>query len=263
MADSFTTNYNLTKVEVGSSANTWGGKLNSNFDTIDTQLKSVSNVANAALPKAGGTMTGKITLDGDPSSALHAVTKQYADALGTGATLPIGFIAPYAGAAAPTNWLECNGAAVSRTTYASLFAICGTTFGAGNGSTTFNIPDLRGEFLRGWDNGRGVDTGRVRGSAQGDNAGSHTHSASLSVTGTTNTTGAHTHTVSAAVPLGAGSNSNRPASFSSTGPDPSTGSAGDHSHTVTGTASGTTGDSSETGETRPRNIALMFCIKAL
>ena len=56
--------------------------------------------------------------------------------------------------------------AISRTTYAALFAVIGETFGAGDGSTTFNLPDLRGEFIRGWDNSRGVDSGRVFGSAQ-------------------------------------------------------------------------------------------------
>jgi microcystin-dependent protein len=61
----------------------------------------------------------------------------------------------------PTGWLPCNGGAVSRTTYASLFASIGTTFGVGDGSTTFNLPDLRGEFVRGWDNGRGVDNNSV------------------------------------------------------------------------------------------------------
>lgn len=87
MADSFTANYNLTKVEVGASANTWGGKLNSNFDTLDTQLKAVSTTATAAMPKAGGTFSGSITmaatttitLAADPTSALHAATKQYVD----------------------------------------------------------------------------------------------------------------------------------------------------------------------------------------
>jgi phage-related tail fiber protein len=68
----------------------------------------------------------------------------------------------------PTGYLKANGAAVSRTTYAALFGAIGTTYGAGNGSTTFNLPDLRGEFLRGWDDGRGVDSGRTLGSAQLD-----------------------------------------------------------------------------------------------
>ena len=66
----------------------------------------------------------------------------------------------------PTGWLKCNGALLSRTTYAALFAVIGTTYGAGDGSTTFALPDLRGEFLRGLDDGRGVDGGRALGSAQ-------------------------------------------------------------------------------------------------
>jgi hypothetical protein len=66
----------------------------------------------------------------------------------------------------PFGWLVCNGAAVQRVRYRRLFDVIGTAFGAGDGSTTFNIPDLRGEFVRGWDAGRGVDTGRVFGSSQ-------------------------------------------------------------------------------------------------
>lgn len=77
---------------------------------------------------------------------------------------------------APPGWLKANGAAVSRTTYAALFAAIGTTYGAGDGSTTFHLPDLRGEFIRGWDDARGADPGRVFGSAQSEMLGSHTHS---------------------------------------------------------------------------------------
>jgi len=66
----------------------------------------------------------------------------------------------------PTGWLKANGAAVSRTTYADLFSAIGTTYGAGNGSTTFNLPDLRGEFIRGFSDGRSVDSGRTFGSFQ-------------------------------------------------------------------------------------------------
>lgn len=80
--------------------------------------------------------------------------------------VPSGAVMHFAMSSAPTGWLKANGAAISRTTYASLFAAIGTTFGSGDGSTTFNVPDLRGEFTRGWDDGRGVDSGRSFGSAQ-------------------------------------------------------------------------------------------------
>lgn len=70
---------------------------------------------------------------------------------------PPGMVSFFGNTSAPDGWLLCNGAAVSRTTYSDLFSVIGTTYGAGNGSSTFNIPDLRGEFIRGWDGGRGVD----------------------------------------------------------------------------------------------------------
>ena len=82
--------------------------------------------------------------------------------------IPSGAVLYFAGRTAPTGWLKANGAAVSRTTYATLFAAIGTTYGAGDGRSTFNLPDLRAEFLRGWDDGRGIDSGRAFGSAQGD-----------------------------------------------------------------------------------------------
>jgi microcystin-dependent protein len=68
----------------------------------------------------------------------------------TGFIMPVGSVITYGGSTAPTGWLLCNGAAVSRTiTYADLFAVIGTTFGEGDGSTTFNVPDLGGIFVRG------------------------------------------------------------------------------------------------------------------
>ena len=88
---------------------------------------------------------------------------------------PPGAVMSFAMSAAPVGWLPCNGAAINRTTYAPLFSAIGTTFGAGNGSTTFNLPDLRGEFIRGWAENRAVDTGRVFGSSQGHAFESHRH----------------------------------------------------------------------------------------
>nr|WP_054599766.1 phage tail protein [Neisseria sp. 74A18] len=88
---------------------------------------------------------------------------------------PAGTVAYFAGRNAPAGWLKANGAAVSRTTYAGLFAAIGTTYGAGDGRTTFNLPDLRGEFVRGWDDGRNIDRGRAVGSNQSDNIAEHRH----------------------------------------------------------------------------------------
>lgn len=87
----------------------------------------------------------------------------------------VGAVAHFARSAPPAGWLKANGAAVSRATYSALFSAIGTTFGAGDGRTTFNLPDLRGEFIRGVDDGRNVDRGRHLGSSQGDSLKAHSH----------------------------------------------------------------------------------------
>ena len=89
--------------------------------------------------------------------------------------LPTGKIVAHSANIAPIGFLECGGSLISRTAYATLFAAVGTTFGAGNGSTTFQLPDLRGQFIRGWDHGRGVDSGRSFGSGQTEQMITHTH----------------------------------------------------------------------------------------
>lgn len=81
---------------------------------------------------------------------------------------PPGMVAHFANFTAPEGWLICNGQAVSRTLYSDLFAAIGVVYGSGDGNTTFNLPDLRGEFIRGLDSGRGVDSGRAVGTSQGD-----------------------------------------------------------------------------------------------
>lgn len=88
---------------------------------------------------------------------------------------PPGFIAFFAGSTPPTGWIKANGALISRTAYSALFAAIGTTYGAGDGSTTFAVPDLRGEFIRAWDDARNVDVGRAIGSLQTSQNLSHTH----------------------------------------------------------------------------------------
>lgn len=93
-----------------------------------------------------------------------------------GGGVSIGSIETFAGIAAkiPEGYLLCNGQEVSRTTYKDLFDVIGTTYGSTSG-TTFKVPDLRGEFIRGFDAGRGVDSGRTFGSWQVDEFKSHTH----------------------------------------------------------------------------------------
>jgi len=81
----------------------------------------------------------------------------------------------------PSGFIKANGDTLSRITYAKLFEKIGITFGEGDGSTTFNVPDLRGEFIRGWDDGRGVDVDREFGSWQEDEFKSHSHSISLAI----------------------------------------------------------------------------------
>lgn len=97
-----------------------------------------------------------------PVNPEHLTTKKYVDRQLT----PAGAIMTFAMSAAPSGWLYCDGRPVSRTGYSRLFAAIGTTYGAGDGSNTFNLPDLRGEFIRGWDDGRGIDSGRTFGSTQ-------------------------------------------------------------------------------------------------
>jgi microcystin-dependent protein len=84
-------------------------------------------------------------------------------------------VVQYAGATVPYGWLACTGQAVSRTTYSRLFAIIGTKYGSGDGINTFNVPDYRGYFIRGLDEGRGLDLNRTLGSSQADDNVLHSH----------------------------------------------------------------------------------------
>ena len=143
--------------------------------------------ATSATEKAAGTLKVLNVLSStDTLSALSAAQgKALNDAIAAINALlagytansfcPSGMVMIFAGDFAPVGWLKANGAAVSRTVYANLFAAIGTRYGAGDGYSTFNLPDLRGEFPRFWDDGRGVDAGRVLGSKQGDALQKHTH----------------------------------------------------------------------------------------
>ena len=153
--------------------------------------------------------------------------------------IPTGMIAPFAMSTAPTGWLECDGSAVSRTTYADLFTALSTTHGVGDGSTTFNVPDLRGEFVRGWDNGKGTDSGRTFASSQSDNANSISQFNS------------------------SGSGQISGSSFTVTVPTDGTYSSYlSMDGRLTTYGQGAIRFQTNGIETRPRNIAMMYCVKA-
>ena len=253
--------------------------------TNTTQIATTAFVASSFLPLAGGTVTGNVTLntqsdirfaDADSSNyvALQAPTTVATDLTltlpaadgssgqalttnGSGALafatiggVPTGAVFYFAANTAPTGFLKADGTAVSRTTYAALFAVTGTTYGVGNGSTTFNLPDLRGEFIRGWDDGRGVDASRAFGSAQGyATAKPQTTTATrLLGDGTTATIDASTTNPSA---IGF-TRVSKTTEGVTAGTIDSTGSGQEID-----VLQGVTGDA----ETRPRNVALLACIK--
>jgi microcystin-dependent protein len=107
---------------------------------------------------------------------------------------PTGSMMEFAGASAPSGWLLCDGAAVSRTLYAALFVVLGTTYGAGDGSTTFNLPDRRDKFSVGA--GSTYARGSTGGATTTSSAGSHSHTGNTgSTTLTTAQIPAHNHTI--------------------------------------------------------------------
>lgn len=234
------------------------------------------------------------------TAALNKLQKQVGDSM-------TGMVAAFAMTAAPTGWLKCNGAAISRSTFAQLFAWLGTHYGEGDGSTTFNLPDMRGLFPRGWDDGRGLDPGRAFGAYQDMMIHSHAHSASAAAVGDhlhsawTDAQGNHNHSAWTdaqgnhdhgfrIVDNGAGINVGYPAGGSvfteleipggknADGRPMRTDYQGNHAHNVgIGAAGlhahniGVSGSGAHThgvtvaaaggAETRPRNMALNYCIK--
>lgn len=198
-----------------------------------------------------GTATAPTITPSSDSSTNVATTAFVQSAIGSVQGVPSGSVFHFAASTAPTGYLYCNGAAVSRTTYAALFAVTGTTFGVGDGTTTFNLPDLRGEFVRGWNNqpSTGLDPARVFGSLQTDIIKNHTHPAS-----TTASDAGHNHGY---VTLSGGGGS----SFAggAQGTTTATTDIGFASISASTTISNNTGGSAT--ETRPVNVALLPCIK--
>ena len=153
--------------------------------------------------------------------------------------VPPGAVMSFAMNSAPSGWVEANGIAVSRSTYSALFSAIGTTYGSGDGSTTFNLPDLRGYFIRG--SGTNVDgtTSGGFGLKQNDDVKPHVHSFSLSI---------QSLVLSVQAAFGTRSTGGSQAVSDIT--------------VTTGSPSASASISSNSGtETRPKNIAMMYCIK--
>lgn len=147
------------------------------FQLVTPVTPFASTVTSGNIPLFSGT-TGRFTDSGFSTSTLT----------------PVGAVMDYAGATAPSGWLLSYGQAVSRTTYSALFTAIGTTYGVGDGSTTFNLPDLRGRVVAGQDDMGGSSANRLtdqsgglNGDTLADTGGAETH------TLTTTEMPAHTH----------------------------------------------------------------------
>ena len=205
------------------------GDTKANLFKIDAGLDKVI-IDGLTYPSADGTNGQALVTNGSGVLSFASVVA------------PPGSVAWYAANSAPAGYLKANGANVNRTTYAALFTAIGTTFGVGDGSTTFTLPDLRGEFARGWDDGRGIDSGRAFGSAQ---SGSRVY--------------VPKNNGAAKAPNGA--QPNEPSPYSSFYDETFTG--GFLSDTAFGYAKsyGSTATADTLGTVRPRNIALLAIIK--
>ena len=214
---------------------------NSNFVAIQAPSDVTSNVT-LTLPSDDGNANDVLQSDGSGNLSFAALPQ----------AVPTGSVHMMATTTAPSGYLKCNGAAISRTTYSALFAIIGTTHGAGDGSSTFNVPDLRGEFVRGWDDSRGVDSGRNFGTSQSSQNLAHNHSATSTVTdpGHFHTTGDFTVRAFYQEPRNLGSGTDGNANVTSNTDTKTTGI------TVATTIANDGGT-----EARPRNIAMMYVIK--
>jgi microcystin-dependent protein len=214
-------------------ANTNSGASTINIGQTAGTLLGVKDLTlSGGVAMSGGEMSGWVRVIYDLANDRFELVIQEVQAI------PVGITSPWPLATPPTGWLECDGSAISRTTYAPLFAIIGTAYGVGDGSTTFNIPDYRGEFLRGWANGSTNDPDRAsrtdRGDGTtGDNIGTKQGYLVQS----------HDHDLLANSGLG---------SLDTAGPD-----------TVGFGAGGASGSTEFAGgnETRPRNVYTMFIIK--
>lgn len=156
--------------------------VNYNGTIMQTSLLELINFMANNLPVSSSMIT-----DGTIQTADIADGAITAAKMASSAVTPAGIISPYAGTTAPTGWLVCDGQLASRTIYSGLYAAIGDTYGAGDGSTTFNIPDLRGRVIAGQDDMGGTSanrltgqTGGIDGDTLGATGGAETHTLTTS-----------------------------------------------------------------------------------
>jgi microcystin-dependent protein len=184
-----------------------------------------------------------------------------------GATLPAGSIVAYAAAAAPSGWLLCDGSAVSRATYAALFGAIGKAYGAGDGGTTFNLPNLKGRAPVGRDAGQsefdalGESGGAKSVTLTAAQSGSPAHSHGVGSLATASA-GSHSHTfgVKTNTPAGGGSNTLQDADTGSL--TFTTAATGAHTHGLSGsTANSAAAGAAQAHDNLPPYLTLNFLIK--
>ena len=139
---------------------------------IDTDGTLASN-SNSRLPTQRAVKTYVDNTATYLKNLLDAAVASLSSLVSNIETVPAGSIFYNAGSNVPTGYLECNGQGISKTVYPRLFNAIGYTYGGSN--DLFYVPDLRGQFVRGWDHGRGLDSGRTLGSQQSAATGPHQH----------------------------------------------------------------------------------------
>jgi microcystin-dependent protein len=148
-----------------------GGSITGVTDmTVSDGGTGVSSFTAYSVIAGGTTSTSALQSVSGLGSSGDVLTSNGAAALPTwqaASGVPVASVIPYAGTSAPTGWLLCFGQAISRATYAALFAVVGTTYGSGDGSTTFNLPDLRGRVVAGEDDMGGTSANRLTGLSGG------------------------------------------------------------------------------------------------
>ena len=150
LKEAFDTNATEKTAAVNALAEQASASASSAASSSSAAQTAASAAAENAAAASSSADTAEIWAVGSIEEQPAGSAKYWAEKISPENLLPVGMILAWPGTKAPSGWLNCDGSVVSRTTYADLFSVIGTTFGAGDGSTTFKLPDYRGDFLRGY-----------------------------------------------------------------------------------------------------------------